>query len=147
MSKLTEHQKLQEARRKDFEMIEVSYRYLKQVIVGDETLEQTKAALEEFKTNKELKAAGLRFNPNLARWLNVARDRIIRWERDHPEPESEPEPKTEPKPKGDKEPEKEPESAKVELPEEADDTKASDEPPVEVPAEPEADEEPKSDPE
>lgn len=104
---MSEHQKRQEARRKDYEMIEVTYRHLKQAIVGDETLEQTKAALEEFKTNEELKAAGLRFNPALKRWLNVARDRIIRWERDNP-PEPEPKPKTEPKPKGDKEPEKKP---------------------------------------
>jgi len=104
---MSEHQKRQEARRKDYEIIKDDYAHLKQVIVNDETLAQTKAALEKFKTNKKLEATGIRFNPALPRWLNVARDRIIRWERDHPEPEPEPEPK--PKLKSKKEPEKTPE--------------------------------------
>lgn len=134
---MSEHQKLQEKRRKDYETIKVPYAHLKQVITGDETLEQTKVALEKFKTNKKLKAAALRFNPNLQRWLNVARDRIIRWERDHPKPEPEPEPKPE------KEPEKEPESkpkSEEETPEEAAQPIGEETDTVEKVVEPEAEE-------
>lgn len=109
---MSEHQKRQEKRREDYETIKVHYTHLKQVIINDETLEQTKKALEKFKTNKKMKAAGLRFNPALQRWLNIAEGRIARWKKGHPElepPKSESKPKKKPK----KEPEKEPDEGET----------------------------------
>ncbi|MHA1286240.1 MAG: hypothetical protein ACTSPB_02430 [Candidatus Thorarchaeota archaeon] len=88
---MSEHQKRQEARRKDYELIKEIYAHLKQVIIDDETYEQTKKSLQKFKTSKKLRDAGVRFNPGLQRIMNLAQHRIARWERDHPAPEKKPE--------------------------------------------------------
>lgn len=151
---MSEHQKLQEKRKEDYETIKVHYTHLRQVIVNDETLEQTKKALKKFKTNKKLKAAGLRFNPTLQRWLTVAEGRIARWERDHPEletePDSGPEHETEPESDPEKETEKEPEPKSEETPEsepKGDTTSAdADEETDDTTVEPETEEKPEEEP-
>lgn len=151
MSESAEHQKLQALRRKAYEVIEVHYAHLKQVIISDETLEQTKAAMKKFNTNKRIRAAGFQFNPGLQRWLHIARDRILVWERNHPKPKPEPKPKPKTKPKKPKstkpkkEPEKEPDKEPESKPEEGAVEPQAGEETVETTAEPETEteEEPK----
>lgn len=92
---MSEHQKLQERRKKEYEKIKAPYAHLRQAIINDETLEQTKKALKKFETDKKLRATALQFNPRLVEWMNLAEDRIKRWERGHPKPDPEPEPEEE----------------------------------------------------